>query len=90
MQQQVHVLITGKVQGVGYRLWTVNQGEKLGLNGWVRNLQDGRVEAVFEGDSEIIEQMIQACYSGPRAAVVKNVIVERTNPEGIEGFNLRY
>lgn len=90
MLQQIHVLITGKVQGVGYRFWTVNQAEKLGINGWVRNLADGSVEAVFEGDSQAIEQMIQACYTGSRAAVVEHVKVERGTFASIEGFKLRY
>lgn len=90
MQQKVRVLIAGRVQGVGYRFWTVNQAQKLGLNGWVRNLQDGRVEAVFEGDAQTVEQMIQACHSGPAAAIVQNVTVARGNVEGIEGFKLRY
>lgn len=90
MLQKIQVFISGKVQGVGYRFWTVNQAQKLGVNGWVRNLKDGRVEAVFEGESEKIEQMIQACFRGPRASKVENVIVNEDNPEGIEGFQIRY
>lgn len=61
----------------------------LGLNGWVRNLPDNRVEAVFEGTKDVVEQMICWCKQGPSSAVVKDVAVEYEAPEGIEGFDIR-
>lgn len=61
----------------------------LGLNGWVRNLPDNRVEAVFEGTKDVVEQMIRWCKQGPSSAVVKDVAVEYETPEGIEGFDIR-
>ena len=85
----VRVLISGQVQGVGYRFWTVRQARNLGLKGWVRNLSDGRVEAVFSGDRRAVEQMVELCYQGPRAAVVKEVIMESSDVEGICGFEVR-
>lgn len=87
---RVSVLITGKVQGVGYRYWTVRQARELGLNGWVRNLPDGRVEAVFEGSESAVKQMIQYCYSGPSAAIVSDVTVEMGEPLALEGFEVKY
>ncbi|AFY77169.1 MAG: acylphosphatase [Hydrococcus sp. C42_A2020_068] len=86
---RAHVLVSGLVQGVGYRYSTVDRAEKLGLNGWVRNLPDGRVEAVFEGEKAAVEEMIRWCRRGPSAAVVQNVTVEMGEPEGLRGFGVK-
>jgi acylphosphatase len=85
----LRVLISGKVQGVGYRFWTVRQARNLDLRGWVRNLSDGRVEAVFSGDRRVVEQMLELCYQGPSAAVVKEVIAESSDVGDFEGFEVR-
>lgn len=87
-QIHAHAFISGKVQGVGYRYFTMNQAIKLGLNGWVRNLPDTRVEAIFEGESEVVERMIRWCHTGPTAAVVKDVQVEYSEAEGLQGFEI--
>ncbi|MBW4603425.1 MAG: acylphosphatase [Calothrix sp. FI2-JRJ7] len=84
-----HIYISGRVQGVGYRYSTVETATQLGLNGWVRNLPDKRVEAVFEGKREIVEQMIRWCHEGPPAALVETVKVEYLAPEGFQGFEVR-
>ncbi|MDZ8050349.1 MAG: acylphosphatase [Aulosira sp. ZfuVER01] len=86
---RAHVLISGRVQGVGYRYATVDTASQLGLTGWVRNLPDSRVEAVFEGAQVVVEEMIRWCHIGPPAAVVKNVVVEYEEPEGLRGFEVR-
>jgi acylphosphatase len=88
-QIRAHVFISGRVQGVGYRYSTVLQAEQLGVNGWVRNLPDSRVEAVFEASREVVEEIIRWCYKGPSAAVVKDVAVEYEEPEGLRGFETR-
>ncbi|MBO3457433.1 acylphosphatase [Aetokthonos hydrillicola Thurmond2011] len=88
-QIRARVVIAGKVQGVGYRYATVDTASQLGLSGWVRNLPDNRVEAVFEGSREVVEEMIRWCYQGPPAAVVKDVVVEYEEPEGLQGFDVR-
>jgi acylphosphatase len=85
---RAHVFISGRVQGVGYRYATVETATQLGLTGWVRNLPDNRVEAVFEGRQEVVEQMIRWCYTGPPAAIVKDVAVEYEEPEGLQGFEV--
>ncbi len=69
----VHVLIHGRVQGVGYRAWTHHQAELHGLKGWVRNCRDGAVEAVFSGPEDLVEVVLKACRQGPRGAVVERV-----------------
>ena len=71
--QSVRVIITGRVQGVGYRAWTVRTASQFGLKGWVRNLSDGSVEAVFSGDTLKVESMLEACREGPFMARVDNV-----------------
>jgi acylphosphatase len=69
----VHVLIQGRVQGVGFRAWTHHQAELHGLKGWVRNRRDGAVEAVFSGPEDLVEVVLKACRQGPRGAVVERV-----------------
>lgn len=87
---RAHILVSGKVQGVGYRFWTVHRANQLSLNGWVRNLPDGRVEALFEGEQAVVEQMIRDCQQGPKSAVVKEINVELNESKGIRGFEVRY
>lgn len=86
----VQVLILGKVQGVGYRQWTVRKARELGLKGWVRNLSNGHVEATFEGEKNIIEQMIKSCHTGPSNARVTEVIVKTKTPDFLEGFEIKF
>jgi acylphosphatase len=88
-QIRAHVFISGRVQGVGYRYSTMDEADRLGVHGWVRNLPDGRVEAVFEGSKTVVEEMIRWCHKGPSAAVVKDVAVEYEEPEGLRGFETR-
>jgi acylphosphatase len=67
------VIIEGRVQGVFFRYYTQEMASKLGLEGWVKNRKDGRVEAIFEGDNEKVDQMIQWCHRGPPEARVMKV-----------------
>jgi acylphosphatase len=69
----IRVRITGRVQGVWYRGWTIDQARGLGLSGWVRNRRDGSVEAVFSGSERAVRAMIQLCRQGPPAARVSDV-----------------
>jgi len=85
---RAHVYISGKVQGVGYRLSTQSEAVKLGIKGWVRNVFDGSVEAVFEGEEKAVDQMIQWCHQGPPSAVVRDVQVEYETPEGFSEFQV--
>ncbi|MDX2213033.1 MAG: acylphosphatase [Oculatellaceae cyanobacterium bins.114] len=85
---RVHAFISGKVQGVGYRASTWDTATLLKLNGWVRNLRDGRVEAVFEGSADVVEEMIRWCHQGPPTATVADVSVEFEPPEGLRGFQV--
>jgi acylphosphatase len=87
---RVHVFVAGRVQGVGYRLNTERQARHLGVTGWVRNLMDGRVEAVFEGTELQIAAMIAWCRQGPLSAQVKAVEATLEQPEGLDGFEVRY
>ncbi len=89
-QIRTHVFISGRVQGVGYRYATMLQAKHLGVNGWVRNLLDKRVEAVFEGNTAAVEAMVRWCHSGPLNAVVDNVVVKNETPEGLQGFEITH
>lgn len=81
------VRIEGRVQGVGYRAWTSSTARKIGLKGWVRNRFDGTVEAVFCGAEPEVNQMIEACWTGPLAARVETIHIEDyTDTEGLQGF----
>lgn len=76
MALQARLIITGRVQGVGYRDWAVTTGQRLGLSGWVRNRRDGSVEALIAGDETAVGTMIEACRRGPGMARVDAVDVE--------------
>lgn len=71
--QRKHLLISGLVQGVGYRMHTVRQAQHYQLNGWVRNLPDGRVEVIAEGDETQLNGFINWCSQGPHYAEVTNI-----------------
>ena len=86
---RAHAFISGVVQGVGYRFTTQRLASQLGLCGWVRNLPDGRVEAVLEGDRETVERLLNWFHQGPPGAVVDNVTVTDEPPEGLQTFNIR-
>jgi acylphosphatase len=86
---QAHVFVSGRVQGVGYRINTERQARQLHLQGWVRNLRDGRVEAVFEGTASDVTQMIAWCRQGPISASVKEVEVVYNPPQGHAGFEIK-
>ncbi|HEX8258795.1 MAG TPA: acylphosphatase [Rubrobacteraceae bacterium] len=88
-EERARVLVSGRVQGVSFRDATRSQAEQLGLSGWVRNTQDGQVEAVFEGVPETVQQMIEWCKSGPSSADVEDVSVENEQPENLSGFEVR-
>ncbi|MCK4534247.1 MAG: acylphosphatase [Syntrophobacterales bacterium] len=89
--RRVHVFITGRVQGVFFRAETKKQALELGLKGWVRNLYDRRVEAVFEGNENSVGKMIDWCKKGPGPAHVKGVeIVEEPPTNRSEDFEIRY
>ena len=91
MMVEAHVLISGKVQGVWFRANTKEKARQLNIKGWVRNLPDGRVEAVFQGEKEMVEEMIKWCYKGPPLAEVENVEVEWKEPEEeFEDFSILY
>lgn len=82
----VHVMITGRVQGVGFRAWTKSNARKRSLDGWVRNRSDKSVEAVFSGDTEMVNDMLQACEDGPLASRVLSVNVAPWKNAVDEGF----
>lgn len=86
-QARAHVWITGRVQGVGFRANTREQARAHGVNGWVRNLPDGRVEALFEGPRPAVEQLVGWCSNGSFPARVSHVDLQWEAPTGTErGF----
>ena len=89
MKEAVHVFVSGVVQGVFYRSWTKDTADELGLKGWVRNLPDGRVEAVFEGDTKAVGKMVKLCEKGPAHAKVESVQARKERVFGFEGFDVR-
>ena len=82
------VVVRGRVQGVGFRYSTWRQAERRGVAGWARNRPDGTVEAVFEGEPDAVERLIELCREGPRGAVVERVEVADEEPEGLTGFRV--
>ena len=76
----VRVSVTGRVQGVGYRMWTEREARALGLRGWVRNEPDGSVTALVGGPEAAVARMLELFRTGPRAAVVTGVTTKAAEP----------
>ncbi|MBI3620862.1 MAG: acylphosphatase [Nitrospirae bacterium] len=87
---RVHLFISGQVQGVGFRAKAQRQAETLGVNGWVANLPDGRVEAVIEGEPALVDQLVDWCRSGPARATVTDVTIAQEPAAGESSFSIRY
>ncbi|MGX5218640.1 acylphosphatase [Pseudomonas sp. S9] len=85
----LHGYISGRVQGVGFRLATAAQAEQLGIDGWVRNLPDGRVEVMCEGEGQAVEAMRKWLEQGPKKARVEAVALTEQGVQGIAGFIIR-
>ena len=83
------VRVTGRVQGVWFRAWTHEQANELGIAGWVRNCDDGAVEAHIEGAADPVDRLIEKMRSGPPAARVDNLQLEDVAPEGLTTFVVR-
>jgi acylphosphatase len=88
--QRVHVLVSGLVQGVFYRATAERVARELGLSGWVRNLPDGRVEAIAEGPESALDSFVRWCHDGPPASRVDSVEVTSAPASGeFDGFTTR-
>jgi acylphosphatase len=87
---RAHVFVSGTVQGVYYRASTRDAARDRDVDGWVRNLDDGRVEAVFEGPESAVEELIEWCHTGSPAASVEEVHVEYEEPDGESGFRVKW
>jgi len=85
----LRILVSGTVQGVGYRDWTVRAATALGLNGWVRNLTDDRVEIWAEGPADALAKLREQCHRGPRHADVKAVVGDPVDESGATAFTRR-
>lgn len=86
---QRHVFVSGRVQGVFFRNFTRQQAESLGVAGWVRNLPDGRVEAMLEGEPDAVERLIDAMRAGPASARVDDVVVAEAPAGHHDRFEIR-
>lgn len=86
---RAHVFVSGTVQGVSYRASTRDAAREAGVDGWVKNRDDGRVEAVFEGEEDAVEELLEWCHTGSSAAEVNDVETEYGDPEGESEFEVR-
>ena len=86
--RRAHVWVSGRVQGVGFRWYTREEAMRRGLSGWVRNLPDGRVEAVFEGPPDRVASMLEWCRTGPRMAGVERIEAVDEPMAAEEGFRI--
>jgi acylphosphatase len=84
-----HVTVSGDVQGVFFRETARRKATEAGVSGWITNRSDGRVEAIFEGPAEAVEDLVEYCRVGPTAATVEAVDVQTEKPEGLSGFDVR-
>jgi acylphosphatase len=81
-----HLIIAGRVQGVGYRAWMVREADRLGISGWVRNRRDGTLEALVDGDTASMEELLRLCRRGPPLAEVSEIVEELAEPYPEPGF----
>ena len=84
------VRVFGRVQGVFFRQWAVNQARALGVSGWVRNCADGSVEAHVTGEEAAVSNMVEAMRQGPSQARVEDLLVDTVEPEDVSGFSVRH
>jgi len=84
------VYVSGRVQGVYYRATTRDTAREAGIDGWVRNREDGRVEAVFEGEEAAVREMVDWCETGSKAAEVDAVDATYEEPTGLDGFEVKW
>jgi acylphosphatase len=91
MKARAHVFVNGRVQGIFFRQETKHEADRHGVSGWVRNLADGRVEAVFEGEEEAVKALIEFCKRGPPMARVTSVDLTWENyTREFDGFKIKY
>lgn len=86
--KRVRVLVSGEVQGVGFRWYCREQAIQRNLGGSVKNLPDGRVEAYFEGEEDSVQELIEWCRTGPRSARVSSVDLQEEEPTGQDRFSI--
>jgi acylphosphatase len=86
-RKAVRLIIEGRVQGVGYRWWTVREASRLGLDGWVRNRAEGTVELLAIGEEGKIDRLIKACERGPSGAIVTFIDRKDAEDDGTQGFD---
>ncbi len=88
--ERLHATVDGYVQGVGFRMFVIENAQEIGLTGWVRNTYDGKVEVLAEGDREALEQLLNKLRTGPRSALVTNVSQDWETATGeFTRFNVR-
>ena len=81
--------VYGRVQGVFFRQWTLNQARRLGVSGWVRNRPDGTVEAHLTGEEDAVAKLVAAMHQGPSQAVVEHIVASEVEPEEASDFSVR-
>ena len=90
MSAMQRVLVSGRVQQVGYRDYMVRHAHKLGVTGWVRNLSDGRVEMLADGEQDALDAFLAICREGPQLARVDDVSAVPTDARAVKGFTKRF
>ncbi len=90
MKKAIRIYITGTVQGVFFRNFIKQNAERLNVKGFVRNLEDGRVEVFIEGEAEKVRQMIELCKKGPRHAKIRKIDIKEEKFQGMRNFKVLY
>ena len=88
MKKSVRIYVSGNVQGVFFRNFVKENAEKLNINGFVRNLEDGRVEAFFEGNSDDVNKIIEICKKGPKHADIKGIQLKEETFQNLKNFKI--
>jgi len=88
MKKSLRLYVEGAVQGIFYRNFVKENAEKYGVNGFVRNLEDGRIEVFLEGDGETVNKMIEICQQGPKHSQVKKITMKTEPFQGLKNFKV--
>ena len=88
--KRIHMFISGKVQGVSFRYYLMKEAQRLGILGWVKNLEDGRMEVIAQGKEEDLQEFLRHCRKGPPYAEVEKVETKEMPEQEFEGFEIKY
>ena len=88
--KRVHIILSGDIQGIGFRYFISSKAKSLGINGWVKNLEYDKVEAIFEGNDDNVKEILDSCVRGHSLAKIKNIKINKEDFKDEKEFKIRW